>query len=102
MGTYARYKEDLERARFNISALELEDLKDGEKKEAFDRWNKLAKVAEAKIRDYGAGKVFRFKTPKGIFYMVNIDSTDIPELMRDIGIGQYFYTEMNAKEIIKL
>ena len=102
MGAYSKHKEDLATALDKLNKLGDLTLGDAEKKEAFDRYNTQAQRAAAKLKDYGLGKVFRFQTPKGVFYLVDIDKTDIPELMKDLMVESYHYTEMNAREIIKL
>lgn len=102
MGTYVTLKEKLAIALKEIENLENSEISDGAKKEAYDRYYKQAKIAETQINEYGLGKVFRFSTPKGIFYLVNINKTDIPELMGDLQVESYLYVEINAREIIKL
>jgi len=102
MGKYITYKEDLEKALMMIAGLPKSDLPDDGKKEAYDRYKKQAQIAKTKILQYGAGKIFRFQTPKGVFYMVDIDKTDIPELIKDLGIESYLYTEIETMKNIKL
>lgn len=98
---YRALKEKAIELTSKLQEIEIAPISDEDKKIAYDNLHARLTKVQTQIVGYGMGHIFRFDTPKGKFYLVNILETDIPELMKDLGIEQYMHTFIAARVFMK-
>jgi len=100
MGLYAVHKESLLKVQQDLERLKnsIPSRKNGG---IFDYLIKRQGILASKIKSYGSGWVHSIVTPKGKFYLVNVDDEDIPDLLADMGVESYVATKINSHIMLK-